>query len=70
MTLLMTLVMTLLTTLTMTLILTIAMTLIMTLIFLQQNLVINSLVLSGRCRDDDPKLLTNPYKKPISLLKG
>ena len=30
----------------------------------------NLLVLSGRCRDDDPKFLTNPYKKPKSLLKN
>ena len=29
----------------------------------------NLLVLSGRCRDDDPKLLNNPCMKLISLLK-
>ena len=29
----------------------------------------NLLVLSGRCRDDDPKLLNNPCMKLISLLR-
>ena len=37
--------------------------------FSTQHIVMNLLVLSGRCRDDDPQLLSNPCMKPISLLK-
>ena len=46
-------------TLTMTVIMTLAKTLLMTLILPTTHIVMNLLVLSGRCRDDDPKLLNN-----------